>query len=226
MDQSVRVTTDLQAILVEKQRDFQLLSFYKGVPFMCNARLESVSGEQVVFTAQPPICAVLQLQREVTVLSNGLLEPIQGRVERFDLASGETILTGLAYAGSKFANRLELRVEPESQLQVALELGGLTLACKVIDISMRGIGLRLPGPPPGTPIAHGGTVGVLLMLPGNTVSLRGRVRNLVRGNTGLRISIEFTAEVPEKVHVVRYIMRRRAEIFAEVGALYQAGPKT
>jgi hypothetical protein len=90
---------------------------------------------------------------------------------------------------------------------------------------MRGIGLRLQGPPPGLNLEQGHAIVVLLMIPGNTVSLPGIVRNLQSHNTFLRIAIEFTAEAHEKVHVVRYIMHRRSQIFAEVNALYQNDQK-
>jgi hypothetical protein len=216
MDPLTQVTIDLKAVLVENHRDFQLLNIYKGVPVICNAWLESVEGAEGQFSIQSPAAAVLMTQKSTILLSDGLLEPIHAQIVNFDLLTSRARLSGFTYAGSKLLNRHELRVEPASPIKVALEIGSQMLACEMVDISMRGVGVRVHSILVDENMKPGDKVDAMLQMPEGMISLPGRIRNIARSSSSVRISIEFTAEVPEKVHVVRYIMRRRAEIFYEI----------
>jgi hypothetical protein len=233
MESNKYILTDIQAVLQENHREFSLLNIYKGVPLLCRARLDRVADEAAYFTVQPPESATLKLESTTLLLSDGLLEPLEAQVQCIDLASGEFRLSGFSYAGSKFANRRELRVEPKEKLPVEIAADSHTLHGEVADISVRGLGLRLPLAELTVLFVPGKTVAITLHLRDKedgeekqvVVRLEGKIRSVIRTKTYLRLAIEFTGAVPEKATIIRYVMLRRAEIMGEIRQLYEAAIK-
>jgi len=221
METSNNILTDLKAGLIENHRDFSFLNLYKGVPLVCGARLERVEGKEAHFTVQPPESAALQIERSTLVLSDGLLEPLEAQVKCVDLAQGEFFLTDFSYAGSKFANRRELRVEPATSLKVDIVSDGRSTIGEIADISVRGLGVRVPFQEQVTMFLQGLTVALTLHLPQNQVRLEGKIRNVARTSDFVRLAVEFTGTVPEKAIIIRYVMQRRSEIVSEVRTLYE-----
>ena len=215
------ILTDLKAVLLEDHRDFSFLNIYRGVPLICRARLDKVDDRAAYFTVQPPESATLKQEKTTLVLSDGLLEPLEAHVDCLDLVKGEFSLADFGYAGSKFANRRELRVEPEGNLQVEIASNSHTLNGQIADISVRGMGIRLPIQELTILLVQGKTVAISLHLPMKTVRLEGKIRNAVRSQTFLRLAVEFTGAVPEKINIIRYVMQRRSEIMLEVRQLYE-----
>jgi hypothetical protein len=91
---------------------------------------------------------------------------------------------------------------------------------EIADLSVRGLGVRLPFQELATTFTQGKLVAVTLGLPEGQVKVEGRIRNIVRTPDFLRLAIEFSGAVPEKATIVRYVMQRRSEIMAEVRQLY------
>jgi hypothetical protein len=149
-----------------------------------------------------------------------LLEPLEAKVTCLDLASGEFSLSDFRYAGSKFANRRELRVEPAGGETVKIASNGRLMVGEIADLSVRGLGVRLPFQELATTFTQGKLVAVTLGLPEGQVKVEGKVRSIVRTPDFLRLAIEFSGAVPEKATIVRYVMQRRSEIMAEVRQLY------
>jgi hypothetical protein len=221
METSNNILTDLKAVLLENHRDFSFLNLYKGVPLVCRARLDRVEGSAAYYTVQPPESVALKAEQTTLVLSDGLLEPLEAKVECVDLATGEYCLKEFTYAGSKFANRRELRVEPAGRLKVDIVSDGRSAAGEIADISVRGLGVNVPQQEQSTLFIQGLTVGITLHLPKNEVRLEGKIRNVSRKPESARLAIEFTGTVPEKAIIIRYVMQRRSEIVSEVRTLYE-----
>lgn len=217
---AAQILSDLGAVLREGHQDFSFLSLYKGVPLICRAKLKQVSKNEALFIVQPPESAALQREKVTLVLSDGLLEPLEAKVECLDLANGEFRLSEFAYAGSKFANRRELRVEPVGNERVLIACEGRVMQGEIADLSVRGLGVRLPFHEVAVAFTQGKLVAVTLDLPEGQVRLEGKIRNLARTPTHLRLAIEYTGAVPEKAIIIHYVMQRRSEIMAEVRDLY------
>jgi hypothetical protein len=217
---SAHILADLQAVLSEGHHDFSFLSLYKGVPLVCRARLTHVTDHEARFVVQPPESAALKEKKTTLVLSDGLLEPLEAKVSCLDLANGEFVLRDFAYAGSKFANRRELRVQPAGGEKVKIASDGRVLVGHIADLSVRGLGIRLPIQEVSADFSQGKLVAVTLELPEGSVSMEGKIRSLMRDPDNLRLAIEFTGAVPEKATIIRYVMQRRSEIMAEVRELF------
>jgi len=215
------ILTDLKAVLLEGHREFSLLNMYKGVPLVCQAHLDRVEEPSAIFTVQPPESATLQTEETTLVLSNGLLEVLEARVECLDLVSGKFGLSEFAYAGSKYANRRELRVEPEGSIPVQIASDGRILSGEIADLSVRGMGLRLPVSELTSTFTLGKTIAITLHLPEGKVRLEGKIRSIMRTSKYLRLAVEFTGSVPEKASIIHYVMQRRSEIVTEIRELYE-----
>ena len=221
METSEIILTDLKAVLLEGHREFSLLNMYKGVPLVCQAHMDQIEGSSAIFTVQPPESATLQTEETTLVLSNGLLEVLEARVECLDLVSGKFGLSNFSYAGSKYANRRELRVEPAESIPVQIASDGRMLSGNIADLSVRGMGLRLPADELTSTFTLGKTIAITLHLPENKVRLEGKIRSIMRTKQYLRLAMEFTGSVPEKASIIHYVMQRRSEIVAEIRELYE-----
>lgn len=227
MESSAQILTDLKAVLSENHRDFSFLIMYKGVPLICRAQLNQVINTQALFTVQPPESAVLCLEDSTLVLSDGLLEPLEATLVCNNLVTGEFSLSGFSYAGSKFANRRELRVEPAQALDIEVRADGRSFPGKLADLSVRGLGVNLEINNVTTIFIQGKNVSVYVALPTGTILMEGKVRSAIRSRSEtLRLAVEFIGSVPEKATIIRYVMQRRSEIVAEVRALYEKAIKS
>jgi hypothetical protein len=218
VESSKQISADLKSVLLEKHLNFELLNTYKGVPFICKAILEAVEAEKVRFGLNPASPYAWETVSQTLVLSEGLLEPIEGHLQHFDRAARTIWVDHFAYAGSKLSNRKELRVEPQGRVEVLLEADEEALSASLADLSMRGAGVRLTGELPDS-LGQGKVLDLRLRLPEGELGLAGKIRNLTRFEHGTRLSLEFTGGVLDKTLIVRFIMRRRAEIIAEMLAM-------
>jgi hypothetical protein len=225
MSTSAFIMADLRAVLMEGHDQFSFLSVYKGVPLVCRAQLTSAEEKEAYFTVQPPESAALALEDITMVLSDGLLEPLEAVVRCADLASGEFCLSEFDYAGSKFANRRELRVEPAGEEKVEIVSDGRVMVGEIADLSVRGLGIRLPTQELKTTFSQGKLVAVTLDLPDGRVQLEGKIRSLMRMPEYLRLAIEYSGAVPEKAVIIRFVMQRRSEIVTEVRQMYEEAIK-
>jgi hypothetical protein len=226
---STDILEDLKAVKAEGHQDFSFLSLYKGVPLVCRAQLYKFGAEDAQFIVQPPESAALQLEKVTLVLSDGLLEPLEAKVTCLDLANGLFSLSDFNYAGSRFANRRELRVKPAGDEKVKIASNGHLLLGKVADISVRGLGVLLPKQEQSMQFSSGKLVAVTLELPEESgkkivVKLEGKIRSqlnmAIDAEEYQRLAIEFSGAVPEKKTIIHYVMRRRSEIVSEVRQLF------
>ena len=215
MESSKQISADLKSILLEKHLNFELLNTYKGVPFVCKVVLEVVEDEAACFGLGPASSFAWGTVEHTLILSEGLLEPIEAHMQRFDRAARAIWVDHFVYAGSKLSNRKELRVEPEGVVEVLLEADGEEQVATLVDLSMRGAGVRVTEELPAS-VIPGKILDLRLRLPEGELGLAGKIRNLIKSDHATRLSIEFTGTLPNKAPIVRFIMRRRAEIMAEM----------
>ena len=218
MESSRQISADLQSVLLEKHLNFELLNTYKGVPFICKAILEEVEAEVARFSLSPASPFAWETVKYTLILSEGLLEPIEARLVSFDREAGKIWVNNFAYAGSKLSNRKELRVMPEGDVEVFLETNGQHVAVSLADLSMRGAGLWI-AEELFKAYGQGKQLNLLLRLPEGEVRLIGRARNITKASGSARLAVEFLEAKPDKTPIVRYLMRRRAEIMAEMKRL-------
>lgn len=222
MESSKQISADLKSVLLEKHLNFELLNTYKGVPFICKAILQEVEGGTACFGLSSASAFAWETVDNTLILSEGLLEPIEARRLTYDRKSDTLQVSDFIYAGSKLSNRKELRVEPGEAVEIILEAGGGPKMASLADLSMRGAGIRMATDFPPT-LSQGKELDLLVRLAEGEVRLLGKIRNISRSNKGARLSVEFVGVTPDKTSIVRYIMRRRAEIVAEMQQMSARG---
>ncbi len=220
MSHSQHILTDFEVLFDEGQRSFSLISLYKGVPVNTSATLQGVDKQVAWFHVPPPGLAFAQPGAKIFVISNGFLEPVDGRVVGWDHETTNIGLSDFTFAGGTFANRHELRVQPEETFSVTLVDGERLFQVEGIDISLHGLGLMLRTEECPAELTPGKELGIEISFPARCVGLRGRILRLVRQDDGWRIPVEFTCGPDEKKHVLQYIMLRRDEIFSEINRLH------
>lgn len=215
METSKQISADLKSVLLEKHLNFELLNTYKGVPFVCKAILLEVEEGTACFRLSADSPFAWKTAQKTLILSEGLLEPIEANLLFFDRQTNTLRAGNFGYAGSKLSNRKELRVEPEGTIEVYLEADEGQKTASLADLSMRGAGIRAKGDLPAS-LIQGKELILYLRLPEGEVRLSGKIRNIARSANERRISVEFSGVAPDKTPIIRYIMRRRAEIIAEM----------
>jgi hypothetical protein len=219
MSVSERIAVVLQMIVKEGQRDFSLISMYKGVPFSATASISSFDEQRVWFHVQTQGLFYIWPTAKVYLLSDGLLDPIAAQVDEIQPVDNLVRLSGFAFAGMHFAHRRDLRVEPASPLDCLVQTSAGALAGEVVDLSMRGIGVHLANLPKNLTHDLDSHVTVDLTLPEGVVNLAGHVRRIGAQPPVTRLAIEFTGNEPEKSLVVRYLLERRRQIVEEVNQI-------
>lgn len=213
------ILSDLQAIL-ETGQELEVLNFYRCFPVTCRARVESIDRGVVAFMVRPPGSVILAGQEHTILLGRALPEAVKAAVVGFDLRSGRLRLRDFAYTGGDFGKRMVARVCPEDPLAVEIDAAGQATAGQLIDISLSGIGVEVVG----AAFARGQAVKVTLPMPAGLVTLPGKVLSLspVPGQNTARLSIGFSRGEPETAVIMHYIKDRRAEILAEIEAMYES----
>lgn len=219
MSSNQQIFTDLHVLYQEGQRSFSFLVLYRGVPVEATALLHYLADERAWFTVQSPGLACVQVARRVVVLSNGMLEPIEGRVFVVHPSIAQVALGEFCFASSRLSHRRELRVEPVEPFSAVLQGDKTSLDVRVVDLSLRGAGIRLVAELPAD-FSQDNSLQVTMQLPTGETRLQAKLRNTSRLSQGSRISVEFTGNESGRYVVLRYLMQRRAEIFAEVHQLH------
>ncbi len=219
MSSSEQILTDFQTLLQEGQRNFTLMTVYKGVPVNAPSILQKVDAEIAWFSVRPPGLAFAQPGSRLLVLSNGFLEQIDAEVVAWDHETANIGLNNFIFAGGKFANRHELRVEPQETFCITLMDEAKIFKVEGVDISLHGLGVLLAAEVCPPELAAGKELGIEIEFPDEMVSLQGRILRSSQQDSGWRFSIEFTSNAQSKAHVLHYIMHRRDEIFSELHQL-------
>lgn len=226
MPSNPQILSDLR-VVKETSQQLELLNTYKGVPFICPAKIVDLNGEQAVLQTDHPSLVCLQPNNQALVLGSDYFEPALAQVTVVDLSKGLVTLTGFVYAGTHMGDRTIVRVEPKEPLPAELSweypLTGETGSGSTLlaDLSLNGIGLRYPVDvtPPG--LKPGANVTVEIRLPDSgLISPAGVILSVTRRENHLRLAARFNPDNPYKVMIFRYLADRRTEIEVELRQAY------
>lgn len=221
MASNQQIISDLRLIM-ETNHDLDLLNIYKGVPFICKAKIQSIEDDIVKVKTSDPAIICLVNEKQTRVLGSDYFEPTMAHVESIDLATGEVTLSNFSYLGTKLGERMIVRVEPKEPVEVILDYHSHTSKGQLADLSISGLGVRLANAE-YTPLLKPGTsLKITLNLPNRSVSLPGTVLSTAKTYEGYRLSIRFGQNGPEKTTIFHYLIDRRAEIEAEIRQNYQS----
>jgi len=221
MPTSSVIIADLRMCLMDSNWDFDILNAYRGVQFLCKAVLASVSEEKVIFKVSDSPCAtLLETGKRTFVLSTNLLDPLHATVASYDPASGKLVLTDFTYASTNVGSRREFRVEPSAEVRMEIEFEGRNYQGRLGDISMSGAGFYIEKTD-GSEFKRGEEAVVSFHLPPGDVQLPATLRSIEKTAEGVRLAVEFTENVPQKIAVLRYINQLQTEIRTEVQQRYE-----
>jgi hypothetical protein len=215
------IISDLKMCLMDGKWDFDILNAYRGVQFLCKAVLASVAEEMAIFKVTASPCAtLLEVGKRTFVLSANLLDPLQATVAFFDPMIGKLELSDFTYTSTTVGSRREFRVEPAEALQMTIEAQGQTITGRLGDISMSGAGFFVKKEN-SLALKRGAQVTVSLHLPEGVVALIATLRSIENVGEEMRLAVEFTENVPEKIVILHYINNRQTEIRNEVQQRYE-----
>jgi hypothetical protein len=215
------IISDLKMCLKDGNWDFDILNAYRGVQFLCRAVLASVFEDKAIFKVESsPCAALLEAGKRTFVLSTNLMDPLQATVTFYEPISGKLELNDFSYASTNVGSRRESRVEPAAPQQVEIEYEGETFGGRLGDVSMSGAGFYVEGAD-SQALKRGAVTVVYLHLPNGDVRLSATLRSIEKAGEKIRLAVEFTENVPEKIAILRYINQRQAEIRSEVQQHYE-----
>jgi c-di-GMP-binding flagellar brake protein YcgR len=109
-----------------------------------------------------------------------------------------------------------VRVQPEHPIDVAMKKGEMSIRGQIADISLNGIGVVVTNPV----VKKDETYEVQIPLPDGTLTIPGRVVNVIPMTGTNRLSVKFTANSRDVALILKYISNRRIEIETEIKRLY------
>ena len=95
MTSNPQIIADLKVIM-EKDQYLELLSTYKGVPFVCKAKVQGIAEDTASLAAQDPSLVCLAHDHLVKVLGSDYFEPAIAEITSIDIAGGHINLTNFA----------------------------------------------------------------------------------------------------------------------------------
>jgi hypothetical protein len=221
MVSNTQIISDLR-VIHEANHTLELLTNYKGVPFICKAIIKVVDNNTVQVIAKDPCLVCLLKDKKLRVLGSDYFEPSVATVVSMDIISGEITLSNFTYFGTKLGERMIVRVEPKGTIPVKLQIEDDNITGDMADISMNGMGVRIASslydsyPKPGT------TLNIGFQLPNGEISMSGTVVSVIKLPDTFRLAIRYTQNGGQKIVIFRYLVDRRAEIEQELVSSYQA----
>ena len=142
MASNPQIISDLR-VIKEADHDLELLTTYRGVPFIYRAKIETIDENLVHVKGEGPAIVCLQTDTNPRVLGSDYFEPTIAEVKSLDIASGGIELENFSYVGTKLGERMIVRVEPKTPLPVDLEIEKQKIGAQLADISINGMGIRV-----------------------------------------------------------------------------------
>ena len=221
MASNPQILSDLR-VIQEAGHQIELLTTYKGVPFICRAIIDEIREESIIVKAQDACMVCLGKDKKPRVLGSDYFEPSVAKVVSLDLQSGEIELGNFTYIGTKLGERMLIRVEPGDPIAVNILSEKQQSSGQIVDISINGIGVRIGAADYNPTLKPGTIVRAQFRLNNGEIDLAGTVLSAFRIDDAYRLSIRFNQNGPQKMIIFRYLIDRRAEIAKELEAAYQA----
>jgi hypothetical protein len=211
-----QIMSDLRLVM-EMKHDLELMNTYKGVPFICKARVQSIEDDLVQMEAHEPGLVCIEREKQTKVLGSDYFEPSMAQVVSVDFTTGKILLNKFSYLGTKLGERMIVRVEPKDPVNVAIQSEKKKTPGHLADLSLSGIGIfidisdYLPSLKPGT------TVMISMQLPNGEITLDGTILSAVKINECYRLSVRFAPNgQQQKIIIFHYLVERRVEIETEL----------
>jgi len=217
MTSNQQTLNDLKLCLSMGDYGFEILNYFKGVPFTSKVTLHQISDDRIFFIVQPPNSILLTPGTSTLLIHEGFLDPIRVQVLSFDIVEGIVEVGGFTYTSRKVGSRREVRLEPEINRKVEISGESIKTRGTVTDISMSGIGVTVES---SATFNRGDLLHLAIRLPAGTARLDGKIMKISAQENQNRLAIEFTGVPTEKTPLVLYISKRSQEIRSEVQKMY------
>jgi hypothetical protein len=199
----------------------ELMNTYRGVPFICRAKVQNVRDDRVEIETHDPALVCLAKQKQTKILGSDYFEPAVARTESVDLVNSKATLTHFSYQSTRLGERMIVRVEPKEPIPVRIENEDQITTVELVDLSLNGMGVRVDGPNYSAFLKPGTAVQVGMRLPKEEIRLAGNILTAIRSGNSYRLSVRFLPGSPYRVTIFRYLIDRRAEIAIELGQEYE-----
>ena len=220
MASNQQIISDLRLIM-ETDHSVDLLNLFKGVPFICKAKIHSIDGDVVQVKTPDPAIVCVRNEKQTRVLGSDYFEPTMAQVQSVDIAAGLVTLSNFSYLGTKLGERMIVRVEPKDTIEVVLDNEGYKSKGHLADLSISGLGARLGSAEYTAMLKPGTSLKVTIHFPTGPITLPGTVLSAAKTGEYYRLSIRFGQNGPEKRTIFHYLIDRRGEIENELRAAYQ-----
>ncbi|MBM4423206.1 MAG: PilZ domain-containing protein [Chloroflexi bacterium] len=215
MKRSEQIIADLGQI-ASVNVEVELLNLYRGLPIVHKASIAKIEGGMVTFRVHKHQLVCLDAEKQTVILSEILQEAVGASVVALDKQTSTADLTNFVYTAQKLGERMMVRVEPKGSISVEVAADGGKAVAALADISLNGVGLRMPGV--GVRLKKKMPVKLTLQLPNAQINAAGVVRYVKQDADSFRAGVDFSQDVRVKALVAQYITGRRAEILNELDA--------
>lgn len=198
----------------------ELMNTFRGVPFICKAKVISIGDDLVEIETRDPALICLVQQKQTKVLGSDYFEPAVARCAWVDLINGKAALTHFSYQSTRLGERMIVRVEPKEPIPVRIETEDQSTTVELADLSLSGMGVRVESTNYSTSLKPGTTVQASMQLPKEEVRLAGNILTAIKSGSAYRLSVRFLPNSPQRVTVFRYLIDRRGEIAVELQEAY------
>jgi hypothetical protein len=190
----------------EVMKEVLLLNFYRSLPFTTRARFRAIKGDAVMFEVEPPTSVCLIGQTETWILGSDFFEALHAQISFFDIGTGTVGLTGFSSVGPQFGNRRVVRVEPADPVAVEIQRGELSVAGRLVNISMNGLRMDVAGVLDCAGFYSGKKVTCQVYLPQGMVSVEGKIQATTSTqNHPCSLSITYSLQGDALLLVMQYI---------------------
>lgn len=221
MSDTKTILADLREIALLHE-PIDLLSTYQGAPISFKATVKTLTQETALIAFTPQAEALsLTLDKQTTILTRLLAEPVTAAIVAVDLKAGQATLEQFHYAHSKIGDRMVLRVAPAQALEVQLSLGEQYFTGTLADMSLGGLGLHLAPPETALALRVNAVAQLKLTLPPTTqLDLLGTISYVKKEARACRVGITLV-QVSNMHVIIQYIQERRSEIMRALQAAYE-----
>jgi hypothetical protein len=210
-----RIMADLHEV-ANVGEGVELLNLYKGVPIVNKASFVKFDGEVVTLKTVRPQLVCLERDRRTVVLSDILQVALSAEVTGLDPDHQTVSISHLSITDKNVGDRMTVRVEPAGVVAVDLKVDGQIVPATLVDISLNGAGLYIPGLT--APFRKKMPVQITVPLPNGQIDSTGVVRYARAATAGLRVGVDFSENIRIRAMLSQYINSRRAEILGELGS--------
>ena len=220
MASNPQIIADIKVIM-EMEQQLELLSTYKGVPFVCKASVEAIANDFVRLKTLDPSLVCLVRDGLARVLGSDYFEPATANIKASDIVEGILDLTDFSYIGAKLGERMIVRVEPRNMVLVELECLETKVAGELVDLSISGMGIRIAHADYNSVLKPGSSVQISMAIPSADINVSGTVLSAFKTEDYYRLSIRFAQDIPQRSLIFKYLIDRRHEIEQEVREEYK-----